>query len=136
MHVLSAAELLDAWEQALTQSPVQRALTLLVAAFPDSTWLDLAELPIGERDRRLLNLREALFGQQITTVSRCPSCAESLESTIPVPDLHFHGQQQPQSFLEVEIDGYQVTFRLPASCDLVGLPPTEDAVTLRHHLLT
>jgi len=52
MHTLSASELLNVWEQGLTQPPVQRALTLLAVACPDTPPVALAELSIGQRDAR------------------------------------------------------------------------------------
>ncbi len=58
MRNLSAAELLTAWERALGQSPVQQALVLLAAAYPEHSPEQLAQFSVGQRDACLLTLRE------------------------------------------------------------------------------
>ena len=74
-YALTAADLLNVWERGLTQSPVQRALALL-AACADTPVDTLAQLSIGQRDARLLTLREWAFGSQIVGVASCPGCGE------------------------------------------------------------
>src|SRR5882724_6869147 len=133
MRALSASGLLDAWEKGTTQSPVERALTLLTAACPDWSSEDLAELPIGERDRNLLRLREALFGPQLIMVSQCPKCGESLESACRVPELQ--GQEAPavqKISWATQVDVYTPTFPLPTRSDLPALQRAEDPALLRH----
>ena len=58
LRALSAADLLDTWEHARAQPPLQRALVLLSAACPDAPPLALAQLSLGRRDAILLTLRE------------------------------------------------------------------------------
>lgn len=87
MQGLSAAELLDAWELGLTQPSLQRALTLLAAATPDIRLESLYDLSIGERDARLLTLREHTFGPQLDSLTTCPGCNERLELTFDVSDI-------------------------------------------------
>jgi hypothetical protein len=136
MRSLSATELLGVWERSLAQPPTHQALAVLAAACPDSSWKELAELPIGQRDRGLLSLREVLFGSQLTMVSRCPACGEPLEFALRVSDLQGHDVQAPPGrSWAMDVEGYSVTFRLPASCDLLALPPGEGPATLRHRLL-
>ena len=57
MRVPSSAELLDAWERALTAPRALRALTLLATASDDESADEIGELSIGERDRRLMRVR-------------------------------------------------------------------------------
>ena len=64
---ISAAKLLQVWERGQLQAPVEKALTLLAAAYPDATRESLATLSIGERDSGLLSLREQLFGVALPT---------------------------------------------------------------------
>ena len=87
MRALSAAELLYVWEQGLAQSPVKRALMLLTAACPETPVEALANLRIGERDARLLTLREWAFGSQLVSVANCPNCRERVELTFNTADL-------------------------------------------------
>ena len=71
--------MLSVWEQCLNQPLLQKALILLVAVFPETHPETLATLTIGQRDRRLLQLRECLFGQQLLTTAVCPECSERIE---------------------------------------------------------
>ncbi len=87
MRVLSAAELLDVWERGLGQSPAQRALTLLVLAADETAPERVADCTIGERDTRLLTLREQTFGVNLPSLTSCPACAERLEFQIDAAQL-------------------------------------------------
>ena len=75
MQPLSAMTMLDVWERARTQTQSRRALALLYAACPDSSYEELAALPVGERDMRLLALREWAFGIQMRGLAGCPQCS-------------------------------------------------------------
>jgi cytochrome c553 len=118
MRALSASELLDVWEQGQGERPAQRALVLLAAACDQS--IDaLARLPVGERDARLLQLRQSAFGSRITSVATCAECGERLELSFDASDLSVAGEQ-PEAELSLDIDGYQIRFRLPNSLDLMA----------------
>ncbi|MGH9944178.1 MAG: phage baseplate protein [Pyrinomonadaceae bacterium] len=128
MRALSAPELLSVWEQGLTRSPIERALLLLAAACcgDDETPHDalvVAHLSVGERDARLLTLREWTFGPQLTSLAHCPSCGERLESSLAIADLRveIEGDQTPAETLWLEINGYELHFRLPNSLDLLAV---------------
>jgi len=141
MLPLSASQLLTLWERGLTQSPWQRALSLLAAALPDFTPDALANLPLGQRDAYLLTLREDLFGPRLTSVATCPSCGEGLELTFDVANIRaksLPGTDGEQALdqtrtLSLSMDGYQVIFRLPNSLDLAELAGmrTSDRARLR-----
>jgi hypothetical protein len=122
MRAPTAAQLLDAWERALSESPTRRALSLLAAAHPELSEGELAALPIGRRDARLLRLRECLFGSQLLLVVPCPACGEQIESQVRTGDLAFDQKgPAPESYLATS-NGYRITFRLPAGGDLMALP--------------
>src|SRR5262245_40444013 len=136
MRPLSAARLLDAWERGLAQAPVQRALTLLAAAQPGVAWDELAEQPIGQRDRGLLALREMLFGSRLTLVARCPACDAAVECGLSTREFLDRDEPEPRQWpCTAEIDGYRIQYRLPVSRDLLALPATEEPDTLRRLLL-
>ena len=118
MTTLNAAALLAAWEQGISQPPVRRALVLLAAAYPDKSWKEWAETPIGERDRRLLGLRQQLFGARIEALATCPNCAERLELNFETNDVCTPAPLNG-SDLQVECDGYEVRCRVPTSADLL-----------------
>jgi len=120
MRALSASELLSVWERGLAQSPIERALTLLVAANPEAAPDDVARLSIGQRDAQLLALREWMFGSQLVSLASCPSCGEQLELAFDVSDIRA-GQTHQGQALSTSVAGYEVDVRLPNSLDLAAI---------------
>jgi hypothetical protein len=135
MRVPSAAQLLDAWDHALSESPTRRALSLLSTAYPELPADEIAALPIGRRDARLLQLRKCLFGSQLLVVVPCPECGQLLESQLRVDDLMFDCVQREEVTYVGESRGYRVTFRLPTSIDLMALPLGGEAADARRLLI-
>lgn len=135
MRVPSAAQLLETWEGALSQSPAQRALSLLATAEPELTHEALAALPLGRRDARLLRLRERLFGGQLQLVVPCPHCGQLIESQLSTADLGFDGEPALAETHRVQWQGYTLSFRSPASTDLIALAGEIDAGRARERLL-
>jgi hypothetical protein len=121
MHALSVPELLQIWERGLAQSPVQRALNFLSVACSDVSAQELAEWSIGQRDARLLTLREWAFGSQLVSVVDCPNCGDRLELNFNIADIRAGSAHLPTSPLSLEIEDYVVQFRLPNSRDLAML---------------
>ncbi|MGD1992197.1 MAG: phage baseplate protein [Anaerolineae bacterium] len=139
MRALSAGELLSVWEQGLAQPAAQRALMLLTAAYPEATPETLAHLSIGQRDHRLLQLRESTFGSQLVSVANCPVCGDYLELVFTVAELqlpHPNNVPSENTPLTLEMGGYEAHFRLPDSLDLAAAADCEDAAAARHLLLT
>jgi hypothetical protein len=132
MQVPTANDLLLAWERGVSQSPTQRALTLLGAAYREASQDTLAALSIGARDTHLLRLRESLFGKSIAAVAQCPTCAEKLDVTFDMDDICDRSsmfwkqggsddvelRQQEQ---RLNVADYEITYRLPNSADLLSL---------------
>jgi hypothetical protein len=131
MQALSVPELLQVWERGLIQSSVQRALTLLSTACPDVAVQDLAELSIGQRDARLLTLREWAFGSQLISVVDCPSCGDRLELNFNIADIRIASDTPLITPLSLEIDDYVVRFRLPNSSDLAIVTAQDPAIAQR-----
>lgn len=134
MRALSALEMLEVWERGLSLSPVQRALTLLAAASsetPDA----VAQLSIGERDARLLILREWMFGSQLVSVAICPGCGERLELSLSTADLRVGGDAVRRETLSLSVAGYELRFRPPNSVDLIAIANYPDAAAARRQLL-
>ncbi|MGA9995361.1 MAG: hypothetical protein WBP93_08105, partial [Pyrinomonadaceae bacterium] len=134
MRALSTPELLEAWERGLSRPQLERALLLLSAATGASP-VALAHLPVGERDARLLNLREQTFGPQLTSFAQCPACSERMEMTFNVADLRVGSgpderEQEIATTVSTQqethtlaVDVYEISFRLPDSRDLLALAP-------------
>jgi hypothetical protein len=136
MRVLSTSELLETWERGLGQPPPQRTLTLLAAACSE-TPLDLLEhLSIGQRDARLLMLREWTFGPKLLSLATCLGCQERLELTLDVADVRaVPAVEPPGEELSLNVEGYALCFRLPNSEDLAVIAHQLDVATARQILL-
>jgi hypothetical protein len=128
MQVPPTQDLLAAWEHGRA-APRQtgRALALLSAACAELPPDEIARLTIGARDRLLLTLRRKLFGSRLKAVTLCPACHASLEMDFDADDIsvtaacgaELHERAETLSFSH---DGYDVSFRLPNSLDLLALP--------------
>jgi hypothetical protein len=135
MRVPGATELLDIWEAGASLPLPRRALLLLAAACPEASGDELAALPVGRCDARLLQLYERLFGAQITAVAACPSCSAQLESCFQAADIRLGPEPPVEPIHALRADGYELSFRLPANADLVALNGSADAGSARSLLL-
>ena len=132
MRPLSAAQLLEAWERGLAETRWRRALPMLAASSSDSTE-GVAALSVGERDRRLLKLREWVFGSEMGSVASCESCGERLEWTVDAASLL--GAQPALAAGAFTRDEYEIAFRLPNTLDLEAVAHSSDSDTGRAVLL-
>jgi hypothetical protein len=122
-HVPATKTLLAVWEQGARRPTALRALLLLAACEADPAKETLADLPLGERNRRLIALRERLFGPELVSVADCPACRARLELRLPITRLRATGEAVAAAeALTLETRGYRLTFRLPTSRDLLELP--------------
>ncbi|TCV86759.1 hypothetical protein [Sulfurirhabdus autotrophica] len=135
MLIPSAAQLLDMWEGAIAASHTRRALDILSVAYPELTVDALARMPLGQRDAKLMRLRECLFGSSLTVVAACPHCSTQLESTMLVSDIRVDNYHPSNGAQEIDSDGYRIVFRLPASNDLLLFSPDMDSSRARDVLL-
>ena len=121
MRPLLALELLKVWEQGVSVPPIQQALMLLTAAWPEIPPEELAKLSIGQRNALLLTLREWTFGSQLASLAICPSCGERLEVNFNIADIRVAPQAEPVEIISLSVADYEVSFRLPNSLDLVAI---------------
>ncbi len=135
MRSLSARALLDIWEVGETQPLAQRALLLLSAAQPDTSYDALAQLPIGQRDGQLLTLREWLFGEQLVSAANCPQCGEKLQLSVYTSDLRVAASAESDT-LSATIGDYAIRYRPPNSQDLLALAGCNSAEAGRQLLLS
>jgi hypothetical protein len=133
MQGLSAADLVRVWERGLTQLPLKRTLTLLGIAAPDIPEETLGNLSIGERDSRLLSLRERTFGPQLNSLTLCPGCSDRLELTFDVSDIRAAASSTAESgaALSLRVADYEASFRLPNSRDLIAIAGSQDLAASR-----
>jgi T4 bacteriophage base plate protein len=122
MRALTAKQMLRIWEDGQNRSLLERALIFLSNGCPEEEREVLSRLPIGERDSRLLALRELTFGSNLSSLATCPSCGERLELKFSVDDVRVPAPSDAGQ-LTFEADDYRIGFRLPNSGDLDSLLP-------------
>src|SRR6266487_1367428 len=122
---LSPEKILDVWEAGRQQHELDRSLTLLSAAYPGVSRDELADLTIGERDARLLRLREAVLGAGAAGISECPQCGDRVEFPLDTRTLE-HAGETSSTAREIEVNGTCVRFRLPTSRDMAEVLAAPD----------
>ena len=134
MQNLSAEKLLAVWETGRAQHALDRALTLLAAATPGTSRDALADLTVGERDARLLQLRALVVGSPGEGFAECPRCAERVE--FPLETASFvQPREVGAAERQIEVDGTVLRFRLPTSRDLAAVVAAADSATALAALL-
>jgi hypothetical protein len=128
---LPPARLFEASELGACLHPLDQALVVLRLSglTPNE---DVAALPIAERDRRLVELRQAMFGDTIACVVDCPACASLLEFELSADALLAEiGTPCPEE--ELSLDGWTIVLRSLDSRDLAAVasaPEVETAAAL------
>jgi hypothetical protein len=116
MRALAPSDLLLLWERGAGLHAVDRALLALAAAEPERDPDELARLPLGDRDARLLELRRATLGDRVEAVGTCPRCDVRVELELTCGELMAGGDVGPAQW-EVEHRGARVTLRTLDSRD-------------------
>lgn len=128
---LSHADLLWIWERGERLHPAQLAVELLQRALPSQSAATLWQLPLGQRDRLLLDLREQTFGPRLRLAARCPQCREALELALHTHDLHCGPASLPTAQdaiceVDLQVAEQQIRYRLPTSADLMAVARCDD----------
>ena len=134
MPSLAPGSLLELWERALALTPVERAVALAAAAAPAAEEADVARLPLGRRDARLLRLRADWAGPGLESTAGCPACGEQVELA-PDADVILGAETSAKVPEPVESGGCVVTWRLPDSSDMLAAAAAADAVAAERTLL-
>lgn len=116
---LAARDIVRAWDWGRDKHPVDRALVLLALARPDQSREELAGLSVGQRNGRLLDLREALLGPTLRGMAGCEACGTTL--TFAAPLAAFRDDEPTGLEHTLEHAGLRLRFRLPTSRDLAGV---------------
>src|SRR5215813_10542623 len=119
MRPLSVQEMIAVWEKGELRSPVDQALLLLQGGEPEESLSQLTKLHVGERDRRLLQLREKTFGSRFSCSADCPFCSEDLHFEFETRQIVQPSIAEQTNLFSGTADEMAVTFRLPNSEDLV-----------------
>jgi hypothetical protein len=118
---LTDHDVLNLRESGQHRSSVERALLILTAAYPDMSWQQLAALSVGERDARLLTIRERTFGTALDVFTNCPNCQQELELGLTTTRLRVSAPQEVQDAVNqfsTIIGDLKVQYRLPDSTDM------------------
>ena len=118
MERLTSQQILAIWELGNKQAPSQRALTLASYTEPAASQEILAQLPLGLRNQKLLQLREQLFGQEMACVLPCPQCSQLLEFNLNTQQLIHTVNTDFAMPLQASIDGFELSYRLLTTEDL------------------
>ena len=119
MLALDDGALLTAWDRAATLARPWREVALLAAASGEPLER-LARLPIGERDRLLLDFRVAMFGECFECETTCPECTVRLELSLNASDLLVPPSAGDWADLQLPEGNCSVRLRAPDSVDLAA----------------
>lgn len=120
MSASSVQSWLDAWDQAAGLPPGARSLRLLATAGRGEP-AALEECSVGEIDRALLALREALFGREFVALGKCPRCAATIECPLDARALQVAGPAAtgaPRRSVTLQFAERTIELRLPRPLDL------------------
>jgi hypothetical protein len=136
LRALSEQELVRIWEVGLGQHPLDRALTILLVAFPGTTRDILALLSIGQRDSCLLAVRRQTFGASLVGLAACPACPEQIEFALDTNAMQIPANISPATSMQaVPIEGGEIQFRLPNSLDLAAIVGYRNTAAARNLLI-
>lgn len=117
MRTFSANDYLTIWEQGERLHPIDRALLMLSHASPEIDFDTLARLPLGQRDRLLMEIRQANFGDRIEAHTVC-SCGERVEFVLSCSAVLADTQGSQAADEKITFDGEVFALRCPNSFDL------------------
>jgi hypothetical protein len=117
MRGLSPEHLVRLWEDGVGQHATDRALAILRAADTDTDGTALGDLPLGERDQRLLDLRARTFGGEMDAVASCPRCGSTVELHFSIADVSRPPDERPPES-SVQVSGHPLKVRPLTSRDL------------------
>jgi len=123
------AKILGAWERAAGLVRPWRELELL-GAMTETPTDALAGLPLGERNRRFLDLRRRIFGDVVDCEATCPACEARLELSVDAAEVTTPARTVTLEELRLAADGWTVVFRLPNSADMAAALGTDDPASV------
>lgn len=137
MRALSAVDIMRLWEHGDREGPVEHALSMLIACGAGGSRAELAGLPLGARDARLLRLRELTFGGELRFLVGCPACGKRLELGASTAALQSPEEPSPELGppLDLPEDGLRARVRPATSEDLAAAARTRSTEAARRCLV-
>lgn len=133
---LSAAAMLEVWEQGAGRHPLDQALLLLRYACPEKPFEAMCEWTIGQRDAYLLALRRQTIGDGIEGYAECPACRNGLEFQLSCEALLSSACTPDGTWKTVEQNGQAWELRGPNSRDLALAISAADPEQARRVILS
>lgn len=133
---LSAAAMLEVWEQGAGRHPLDQALLLLRYACPEQPFEAMCEWSIGQRDAHLLALRRQTIGDRIAAYAECLACRSELEFELSCTTLLASSATSNTTWTTVEQGGRAWELRGPNSRDLALAIAVADLEQARQVLLS
>jgi hypothetical protein len=130
--MLDARAILDLWDRAEREHPIDRDLSML-EAFTSLKRATLAKLPLHRRDALLLSSHMAAFGARLEGVASCPKCECQVDISLPIPELPAVSGEDGG---ELDVEGSMVSFRVPDSRDLAAAAEAGDVASATSVLLS
>ncbi|MFW6057535.1 MAG: hypothetical protein ACOC9W_01655 [Persicimonas sp.] len=143
VHGLDARDILWVWERGQGGSSSERALLVLMAAVAGADWRELAELPLGRRQARLLSVREKTYGPRLEVFVECPGCDAELEFELDTSeerhledDCALESTLASDSSIALEVGEFALELRLPNTADILALERADGLEDPRRELFS
>ena len=135
MRAFSANDILMLFDHGAGLHAVDRALLVLRCALPEADYEELVRLPLGQRDRLLLEVRQRTFGDVLEAHTECPACKERLEFSLSCAEMLANTPIEAVKAQPVTIEGTQFELRCPDSRDAAEAAACVDVETASARLL-
>ena len=131
MQTLTNADFIALWESGRTLHPIDQGLLAVHTAFPETRAQNVADWPLGRRNRALTELHCTYFDTRLHGWTSCSQCGDKLEFEMDAKTLA--GSQPNQQGDPIAVNGQ--VFRLPTSRDLARIAGERDATSAAIRLL-
>ena len=115
MRLFSASDILLLFERGAGLHAVDRGLMVLSCVLPETNYETLVKLPLGQRDRYLLQVRRQNFGDLLEAYMECPECQERLEFSLSCAELLANTPVAESGGKQIVIDAMPFNLKSPDS---------------------
>ena len=123
---IAQQQLLTVWQTGRLQHPLDQALTILHELTSSTSRKELAQLSLGQRDARLLQVHEKYFGSHLHCDCHCPQCHEHVELNLITDEFKTEMNESASAKGEFDLEDYRVNYRAPNSLDLAAIAHCTD----------
>lgn len=104
------------------RSELDRGQLLLAWGYREESWKTLSSLPLGVRARRLLELRQAFFGDHLKLSAHCPNCGAPFEFATDIGEILAVDLLPKESRSQISVGDVTLEVRPLNANDLTSLP--------------